>query len=152
MMGLGGGVSARITFNVGNNPRWSPDGSYLYYRGSGGGNSGGISRKAADGSGEEELVWKGAAGRVQSVSPDGKHLLFGLGDVLLLRLEGKKKVAPYVQTKFAERLGVFSPDGRWVAYGSDESGRQEVYLQGFPERRGKWQVSAEGGTPRGICR
>ena len=52
---------------------------------------------------------------------------------------------PYVQTKFAEWDGVFSPDGRWVAYTSDESGRQEVYIQGFPERRGKWLVTAEGG-------
>ena len=53
--------------------------------------------------------------------------------------------APYLQTKFREVGAVFSPDGRWVAYFSDESGRVEVYIQGFPERRGKWQVSAEGG-------
>ena len=118
---------------------------YLYYGSGGGFNAGGIGRKAADGSGEEELVWKGAAGVVQSVSPDGKHLLFGWTDVLLLPLGGEKKAAPYVQTKFSEFGGPFSPDGRWVAYTSDESGRQEVYIQGFPERRGKWLVTAEGG-------
>ena len=50
-----------------------------------------------------------------------------------------------MQTKFTETGAVFSPDGRWVAYNSDESGRREVYIQGFPEPRGKWQVSTEGG-------
>jgi len=64
-----------------------------------------------------------------------------------LPLEGEKQPAPYVQTKFGEFDGTFSPDGRWVAYTSDESGRREVYIQGFPERRGKWQVSAEGEFP-----
>ncbi len=143
MMPLGSGISTRITFNGGSFPRWSPDGKYLYYT-----NAGGIQWKAADGSGEEELVWKGNARRVSSVSRDGKHLLFGFGDILLLPLEGEKKPVPYVQTKFVEFGGAFSPDGRWVAYNSDESGRTEVYIQGFPERRGKWQVSAEGGdTP-----
>jgi len=145
VMGLENGISARLTFNGGSFPRWSPDGRYLYYGSGGSFNTGGISRKAADGSGEEELVWKGAAGSVQSISPDGKQLLFGLGDVLLLPLGGEQKAVPYVQTKFAEWDGVFSPDGRWVAYTSDESGRQEVYIQGFPERRGKWLVTAEGG-------
>ena len=145
VMALGSGISARITFNGGSYPRWSPDGRYLYYGGSGGGNSGGIWRKRADGSGEEELAWTGTVGAVSSVSPDGKHLLFGLSDVLLLPLGGEKKAVPYVQTKFNEGLGVFSPDGRWVAYNSEESGRNEVYLQGFPERRGKWVVTAEGG-------
>jgi len=139
-MPLGSGISTRITFNGGNFPQWSPDGRYLYYVG-----AGGIQRKAADGSGEEELVWKGVSGRVKGVSPDGKHLLFGLNDILVLPLEGEKKPAPYVQTKFIELGGAFSPDGRWVAYTSDESGRREVYIQGFPERRGKWQVSADGG-------
>jgi len=144
VMPLGSGISARITFNGGTFPRWSPDGRYLYYGGIGGVNGGGFWRKAADGSGEEELVWKGIWGFLHSVSPDGRHLLFGLNDVLLLPLGGEKEV-PYVQTKFVEEGGVFSPDGRWVAYHSDESGRFEVYLQGFPERRGKWLVTAEGG-------
>jgi len=163
-MPLGSGISTRITFNGGRFPRWSPDGKYLYYT-----SAGDIQRKTADGSGEEELAWKGVAdfvssispdGKmtkktvllyyrladfVSSISPDGKHLLFGLTDILVLPLEGEKKPAPYVQTKFSETDGAFSPDGRWVAYNSDESGRMEIYIQGFPERRGKLQVSAEGG-------
>ena len=50
-----------------------------------------------------------------------------------------------MQTRYPEAFAAFSPDGRWVAYQSDESGRSEIYVQGFPERRGKWPVSAEGG-------
>ena len=145
VMGLGNGISARITFHGGSFPRWSPDGRYLYYGGYRGVNAGGIWRKSADGSGEEELLWNGAAGIVQSVSPDGKQLLFGFNDVLMLPLGGEKKVEPYVQTKFIEKGGMFSPDGRWVAYSSNESGRLEVYVQGFPERRGKWLMTADGG-------
>ena len=140
VMGLGNGMMARITFNGGSFPRWSPDGRYLYNA-----NGSGIWRKAADGSGEEESVWKGPAGFLQSLAPDGKHLLFGVRDIMLLALGGEKKAVPYVQTKFRESAGAFSPDGRWVAYHSDESGRPEVYIQGFPERRGKWPVTAEGG-------
>ena len=57
-----------------------------------------------------------------------------------------QKPEPYLQTKFREGFGAFSPDGRWVAYNSDESSRNEIYIQGYPERRGKWQISAEGGS------
>lgn len=139
VMPLASGISSRITFNGGNNPRWSPDGKSLYYF-----NSAGVQRKAADGGGEEELVLKGG-NSVSSVSPDGKHLLFGFNDILILPLDGEKKPVPYLQTKYGEFGGAFSPDGRWVAYTSDESGRLEIYAQGFPGRRGKWLVSAEGG-------
>ena len=90
------------------------------------------------------LVWF-----VQSLSPDGKFLLYGNGDdIMTLPLIGERKPEVYLQTRYSESSASFSPDGRWVAYESDESGRREIYLQGFPERRGKWMVSAEGGrTP-----
>ena len=81
-----------------------------------------------------------------SVSPDGRYLLYGLNDILTLPLTGERKPEPYLQTKYSERHAAYSPDGRWVAYESDESGRQEIYVQGFPERRGKWLISAEGGN------
>ena len=138
-MPFASGIATRLTFTGGRSPQWSPDGRHVYYT-----NAGNIYKRASDGSGGEELLAKG--GFVTSVSPDGKHLLFGLRDIFLLPLEGEKKVALYLQTKFDERGAVFSPDGRWVAYQSDESGRNEVYIQGFPERRGKWQVSPEGGV------
>ena len=82
---------------------------------------------------------------VNSVSPDGKVLLYGTDDIMTLLLTGKGKPEAYLQTKYAERAAAFSPDGRWVAYASSESGRYEIYVQGFPERRGKRLVSAEGG-------
>ena len=138
---IASGLSTRISFTNGRGPQWSPDGKHLYYL-----NAGGIHRKPADGSGEEELVRKGATADVpQSVSPDGQYLLFGGGDIMTLPLTGERKPEPYVQTKYVELNPSFSPDGRWVAYRSDESGRQEIYVQGFPERRGKWLVSSAGG-------
>jgi hypothetical protein len=67
---------------------------------------------------------------------------------MMLPLTGEAKPEAYLQTKYSEGPASFSPDGRWVAYDSDASGRFEIYVQGFPERRGKWPVSAEGGeTP-----
>ena len=137
-MPFASGIATRLTFTGGSYPKWSPDGKHVYYD-----NAGNIYKRAADGSGAEELLAKGSF--LSSVSPDGKHLLYGIGDIFLLPLEGEKKAAPYLQTKFNEGGAVFSPDGRWVAYNSDESSRSEVYIQGFPERRGKWQVSADGG-------
>ena len=138
VMPFASGIATRLTFTGGQAAQWSPDGKHIYYN-----NAGNIYRRAADGSGGEELLAKGDI--ISSVSSDGKHLLFGLSDIFILPLEGGKKPVPYLQTKFDEGLAVFSPDGRWVAYRSNGSGRNEVYIEGFPERRGKWQVSAEGG-------
>ena len=58
---------------------------------------------------------------------------------------GDRTPFPYLQTDFVESHGQFSPDGRWIAYASDESGRAEVYIQSFPIGNGKWQVSTAGG-------
>jgi Tol biopolymer transport system component len=141
---LAGGLSTQVTFSNATRPLWSPDGKHLYYL-----NPGGIHRKPADGSGGEELLMKGSLNDiVRCVSPDGKVLLYGNGDIMMLPLTGEGKPEAYLQTKYNEGFPAFSPDGRWVAYTSDESGRYEIYVQGFPERRGKWPVSAEGGlTP-----
>jgi Tol biopolymer transport system component len=138
---LARGLSTRVTFSNAFGPRWSPDGKQLYYS-----NQNGIDRKAANGSGEEQLLMKGSrTDFVLSVSPDGKVLLYGNGDIMTLPLTADGKPEAYLQTKYTEQNGSFSPDGRWVAYDSDESGRREIYGQGFPERPGKWLVSAEGG-------
>ena len=82
---------------------------------------------------------------VQSVSPNGKVLLYGYIDIMMLPLTGEGKATAYLQTKYTEAFATFSPDGRWVAYQSAESGQSEINVQGFPERRGRWPVSAEGG-------
>ena len=143
---LARGISTRITFNGGRSPEWSPDGKQLYYM-----NGKGIQRKAADGSGGEELLLQaGVADIPTGVSPDGKVLLYGNVDIRKLSLSsvlsGEQKSEAYLETKYREGLAVFSPDGRWVAYYANESGRHEIYVEGYPERRGKWLVSSEGGT------
>ncbi|MGH2436199.1 MAG: hypothetical protein ACRDFA_04305, partial [bacterium] len=88
-----------------------------------------------------------------SFSPDGRFLLFASStttpktgaDLWLLPLAGDRKPFPFLQTPFDEFLGLFSPDGRWVAYMSNESGRYETYVTTFPDRRGKWLISTNGG-------
>jgi hypothetical protein len=59
---------------------------------------------------------------------------------------GDKKPVPYLQTSFNEDEARFSPDGRWVAYRSNETGQSEIYVQSFPPTGGKWQISTNGGT------
>ena len=89
-----------------------------------------------------------------SVSPDGTRLVFtgiatatAAGDVLQLRLDGRQTVTPLVQTPFSERNGEVSPDGRWLAYEANDSGRFEIYVRPFPDvAKGLWQVSTDGGT------
>ncbi len=141
VMELARGLSSRSTFGPGLVPHWSPDGKQLYYN-----SPRGIYRKAADGAGDEEPVLKtDGTDWIQSISPDGKHLLYGAADIKTLPLTGERKPEAYLNAKHSEAGAAFSPNGRWVAYASDESGRQEIYVQGFPDRRGKWLISAAGG-------
>jgi hypothetical protein len=65
---------------------------------------------------------------------------------MLLPLTGDRKPYPFLSTRFNEQQGVFSPDGKWVAYQSNESGRTQVYVRAFPGPGGQWQVSTEGGS------
>ncbi len=70
-------------------------------------------------------------------------------DLWVLPREGDREPFPFLESEFLERGGQFSPDGRWVAYQSNESGRDEVYIRPFPAADRKWQVSTRGGsTPR----
>ena len=92
----------------------------------------------------EYVQWPG------SWSPDGETLAFVEDhpdsgyDILLLHMRDRK-VTPFLNSRFDEMYPEFSPDGRWMAYVSDESGREEVYVQPFPGPGGKWQISNEGG-------
>ncbi|MBZ5514226.1 MAG: serine/threonine-protein kinase, partial [Acidobacteriia bacterium] len=89
----------------------------------------------------------------ESWTPDGETLAFVEShpdmetgdDIQLLHLRDRR-VTPFLNSRFIEDFPEFSPDGRWLAYISDESGRREVYVQAFPGPGGKWQVSNEGGT------
>src|ERR1019366_6551897 len=111
--------------------------------------------KPADGSGSEKLLLQSADDkRPHSWSPNGRFILYGSsqnnGDLMVLPLSGDRKPFPFLSTPFNETQGVFSPDGKWVAYQSNESGRSEVYVRPFPGPGGQWQVSTGGGgAPRG---
>ena len=88
---------------------------------------------------------------LQSWSPDGQVLAFHEGhpvrvrDIWVFRLSDRT-VEPFLQTPFAEGGAKFSPDGGWLAYVSNESGRPEVYVQPYPGPGGKWLISIEGGA------
>jgi Tol biopolymer transport system component len=155
------GVVTRITSDGDNHhPVWTPDGREITYLSRKGPPAAAyeVYSKSADGSGSEEplstVPQKLTAGSELSWTPDGKALAFGHGgDVWLLpRPQGKAR--PIIQTRFNEMTPAFSPDGRWLAFVSDESGEQEVYVQPFPEAGPKYRISTKGGTepvwaPRG---
>lgn len=118
------GTTARITFSNARGPIWSPDGRDLFYN-----TSSGICRKAADGSGEEVLITKASrTDRASSVSRDGNTLLLGFGAISAVPLRGGAARKTWLDSKFMETNPVFSPDGRWIAYVSNESGRSEIYI------------------------
>jgi len=85
-----------------------------------------------------------------SVTPDGETLVFveeheETGrDIFFLNVRDRR-VAPFLQSRFDEMDPAFSPDGKWIAYVTNESGRYEIHVQPFPEKGGRWQVSHEGG-------
>lgn len=143
------GTLTRLTFAGGNNdlPIWSPDGKYVVYSAEKG-KSPNIFRKPWDGSGaEERLTNDPNAQNPTSFTPDGKMLSYEQnGDIWILPLEGDRKPWPFIQSSAIEVGEYFSPDGRWMAYVSNESGKSEVYVTAFPKREGKWQISVGGGA------
>jgi eukaryotic-like serine/threonine-protein kinase len=148
------GSRTRLTFGpTGNSsPVWSPDGKWLAYRTiNKDGNA--LARRPAGGGPEEILL---AAQDVSVLpddwSPDGKYLLYEKGasgthaELWVSPLFGERKPFQVVPSgAFQSRFARFSPDGRWLVYQSDESGRLEIYVVPFHSSGGKWQVSAAGG-------
>jgi serine/threonine-protein kinase len=132
-------------------PTWSADGRRVIF-GSNRSGRWGIWRQSADGGGKaEQLLESEHEVYPSTCSPDGRFLLFHEGhpetanDIWVLPLEGEREPRPFLRTPFVESAADFSPDGRWVVYISDESGRMEVYVQPFPGPGGKIQISTEGG-------
>ena len=146
-------VSTRLTFDPADDSDsiWSPDDTRIVFSSQRSG-AGDLYQKAASGTGSDELLFSSKNLKIPTdISPDGRYVLFfdlnpkTKWDLMVLSLPDRK-VTPFLQTEFDETLGMFSPDGHWVAYMSNESGRFEIYVQPFPGPGGKWQVSTAGGT------
>jgi Tol biopolymer transport system component len=150
---LAQGRMQRLTFDVtqdNSSPLWSPDGRRIAFASRRDGKWG-LYLKSADGTGNDELIIdSGEPKAPMSWSPDGKLLVYwqlgGAGDIWYVPLTGEKKPIPILQTPFNEFVAQVSPDGKWLAYQSNETGRAEIYIKPFPEGPGKWQVSTDGGT------
>ena len=135
---------------------WSPDGQTIVYAAVSAGNSK-LYRRPADRSRDAELLQESKLNQFPTDwSSDGRFLLYEqsegtaeTGDLWARPLEGNQVPSPLTQTRFDERDGRFSPDGHWVAYRSDESGRREIYIRSFPGPGRGWQISSGGGqSPR----
>lgn len=132
---------------------WSPDGSHLAYASNRKGHLD-IYQKSTTGVGNEELLFESNFEKFpQSFSTDGRYLLYyardnpkNQGDLWVLPMTGDRKPFPFSQTEFNEALCTFSPDGKWVAFESDDSGKSDIYIAPFPGPGGKRQVSASGGS------
>jgi serine/threonine protein kinase len=154
------GTLSRFTFEGSNNltPFWTRDGQRIVFISNKEGPRN-IFSKLADGSGGlERLTTSENLDIPGSFSPDGQVLAFAeidphTGyDIWTLRLKGSsaeteqsRKPQPFLKTSFNENVPQFSPDGHWLAYVSDESGRYEIYVVPYPGPGGKWQISTEGG-------
>jgi len=149
------GLATRFSFEPGNEnfPQWSPDGSQILYVGSDP-KAPGFYVRNASGAGSPEFVYNPGPGVATSDwSKDGRYLMYENAlsaetrtNLYLLPMQGDHKPVAFLEDRFEETQGRFSPDGRFVAYVSDESGRPEVYVQTFPDHHGKWQVSTLGGS------
>jgi Tol biopolymer transport system component/predicted Ser/Thr protein kinase len=143
----------RFTFESSTSPIWSPDGKYVAYSANREGGINRLYRKLATGLGPEELLFKTGAAYPTDWSADGRFILFNNSnrdqrngmDLLFLSV-ANLQVKPVMQTLFNEAQGALSPDGRWVAYASDESSVFEVYVQAFPDGAAKRVVSSGGGA------
>lgn len=134
-------------------PLWSPDGSRVAFRSNRREGNFDLYQKLASGAGQDELLLKSdLEKRPTSWSSDGRFIAYyqidpkTKEDVWVLPLFGGQKPFPLVQTEFNEVSARLSPDLKWIAYTSNESGKPEIYVQPFPAGGGRWQVSKDGGT------
>ena len=146
------GTPSRFTFDPSeeSRPLWSPDGSRIVFWSNR--KAPGLYEKASSGTGHDELVLA-RGGRPLGWTRDGRSLLYDTDygptpnrDLWILPLAGDRTPTQFLATKFNEVQGQLSPDGRWIAYVSDESSQNEVYVRPFPAGDGQWRVSTSGGV------
>ena len=143
----------RLTFDgtLNLNTIWTPDSKSIIFQSNKDGPPNIYSQRADGSGGLERLTSSDFVHFPVSISPDGQLLAYGeinptTGyDLWILRLKDHQAM-PFLRTPFTESVPQFSPDGRWLAYISNESGRYEVYVQPYPGPGGKWQISTDGGT------
>ncbi len=158
-------LKTRFTFDAADEQSsiWSPDGSRLVFNSRRKGRLD-LYQKASSGAGNEEMLLEDNLNKTPlSWSPDGRFILYvsaggpTANDLFVLPLSGDpsagsgqvRKPIPFLQTQFIEAAGQFSPDGRWVVYQSNETGRFEIYVAPFPGPGGRWQISTTSGlNPR----
>jgi serine/threonine protein kinase len=138
---------------------WAPDGHRIVFMRRGDKGVLNLFEKSSDGNGDERALLEDGVNKYPlSWSRDGRFLLYMAvpgspttgSDLWVLPLFGERKPFPFLQTRFREIAGQFSPDGRWIAYLSDFSGRPEVHVASFPDARIRRQISSggRGGWPR----
>jgi eukaryotic-like serine/threonine-protein kinase len=144
----------RLTFNAAENPLvvWSPDGRMLAF-GDGRSGTANVYWQSPRGGEIERLTTSPRRQVPTAFTRDGSRLVFGEAqpgggwDLFTLALDESRRIEPLLRSEYSEMNPAFSPDGRWLAYSSDESGRVEIYVRPFPDvSRARWQVSANGGS------
>ncbi len=157
LLDLTRGTSKRFTSALGTNdfPVWSPDGSRIAFASSREGGSAALNlyQKLASGAQDEEVLLRNSETKVPtSWSRDGRFILYTVddpktkGDIWALSMEGDHQRTRLLGTEFSEHAAQFSPDSHWIAYTSDASGRDEVYVRAFPEAKEDFVVSKGGGS------
>ncbi len=151
---LARGIASRLTSDPADDlfPVWSPDGSRIAFSSSRDGTISLYQNRSSGAGGDEALLKSREAKFMMDWSANGRYILYVVrggktrNDLWVLPLFGDRKPYPLLPTEFNEEAARFSPDGRWVAYSSDETGTQEVYVREFQESGRKWRVSTGGGS------
>jgi Tol biopolymer transport system component len=153
LLGLMPGQQSRFNLgSTGSGPVWSPDGKALAFTGRREGPGDLYRRSIAHGAQDEVILRSPSWKIVTDWSSDGTRLIYQeqhletQWDLWALELSDRNHATAIVRGPFNEQHGRLSPDGRWIAYAADESGRLEIYIRQFPPTAAVWKVSADGGT------